>query len=82
MTVDGATYACSAGKRSCWREAGGCASSTYHFNRGIGQVDELGQDLTILASGIKLGSVPQGENGSDELGEAFCPSSVGIGFAL
>ncbi len=56
--------------------------STYHLDGGISQVDELGEDLAILAGGIKLGGVPEGEDGADELGKAFCPCSVGIGFAL
>jgi hypothetical protein len=30
----------------------------YHFDRGIRQIDELGQYLTLLSSGIELGGIP------------------------
>lgn len=78
---DGASDAVGAGGSLCWLKTHG-VTSTYHLDRGISQVDELGEDLAVLASGIKLGGVPEGEDSADELGKAFCPCSVGIGFAL
>lgn len=58
---------------------GGC---TYHLDGGISEVDELGEDLAIFAGSVKLGCIPEGEDGANELGEALRPCSVGIGFAL
>lgn len=55
---------------------------SYHFERGICEIDEFGKNLAIFAGGIQFCGIPQGEHGADELRKAFGPRSVGIRLAL
>lgn len=48
----------------------------HHLDGRIGQIDKLGQHFAILAGGVKLCGVPQGQDGADELSKAFRPSPV------
>jgi hypothetical protein len=59
-----------------------CRQGFDHLYRCIGQVDELGQNLAILAGSIKLWGIPKWQDGTDKLGETFRPGSIRVGFTL
>ena len=60
----------------------GAQGESHHFDGSIRQVNELGQDLAILAGSIELGGIPQRQVGADELGEALGPCSLNVRTSL
>lgn len=57
-------------------------SVTYHLNRGICEINKLGQNFAIFAGGVKFSSIPKRQDSTDKLSKAFGPGSVGVGAAL
>ncbi len=55
---------------------------TYHSDRSVGQVDELGQHLPVFPSSIELGSVPERQHSADQLGKALGPVPVWVWAAI
>src|SRR5690242_12839470 len=56
-----------------------CTSDAiYHFDRRIGQVDELGEHLSVLPRRVQLGGIPEGQHSADQLSEAFGPRPIRV----